>query len=291
MPAICILTPAPDYWEDWSVPKAHYEKLLGPDLHFRPWTDSGDLSGFDLILPLLAWGYQRDCPAWLALLDRLVGLPIANPAPVLRWNTDKIYLRDLSDMEVATVPTRIIDSLSERDISQAYDWAGSDRLVIKPLVSGGADGTFLLNRGDPLPESAAGRPMLVQPFIPFIEREGELSLFYFAGKYSHAIVKHPAKGDFRVQEQFGGSEQKIEPPHEARALAEQALAAACTINGIDRLGYARVDMIQGWAGEFMLMELELIEPSLFLQHADDGGGAFATAILATARADKFRTPQ
>ncbi len=284
MASICILIPAEDYEEDWSVLKADYERLFGDKLTFRRWTEPGDLSGFDLVSPLIAWGYQRDCPKWFALLDRLEAedTRTCNPVSVLRWNTNKIYLRDLSDAEIPVVPTRIIDSLSEQDIKKAYDWACMDKLVIKPLVSGGADGTYLLNRGDPLPENAIGQHMLVQPFIPFIEREGELSLFYFAGQYSHAIVKHPAKGDFRVQEQFGGSEQKLEPPEDAKELAEQALATACNIHGIDTLAYARVDMISDWAGEYMLMELELIEPSLFLQHSDDGGAAFAKAILAAA---------
>ena len=71
MPKLAILTPAPDYWENWSLPKAHYERLLGPELKFRSWTAPGDLSGFDLILPLLTWGYQRDVPGWFALLDQL----------------------------------------------------------------------------------------------------------------------------------------------------------------------------------------------------------------------------
>ena len=103
MPRIATLTPAPDYYEDWSVPQADYRRLLGEDIAFRPWADPGDLSGFDLILPLLAWGYQRDCPAWFALLDRLESLPVANPAKLRRWNSDKAYLLDLEGEGIAAL--------------------------------------------------------------------------------------------------------------------------------------------------------------------------------------------
>lgn len=280
---ICILTPAPGYYEDWSVPKGHYEKLLGPDLTFKPWTAPGDLSRFDLILPLLAWGYQRDCPAWFALLDQLVAqqLRIANPAPILRWNTDKRYLLDLDRQGVPIVPTRFADALTPADLADARTEFGK-RLVIKPPVSGGADGTFLLGPDDAVPESAIGKAMLVQPYFPSIAEEGEYSLFYFDGQYSHAILKRPAGGDFRVQEQFGGRETTIEANKDAKALATQALAAADALTGCGALAYARIDMIRDIDGQLCLMELELIEPSLFLHHAADAGAAFAKAVRGAA---------
>lgn len=283
MPSIAILTPTTGYYEDWSVPKSHYEKLLGPDLAFRSWTDPGDLSGFGLILPLLAWGYQRDCPAWFALLDRLdaEALPIANPAKILRWNTDKRYLLDLDRQGVSIVPTRFSEALTPSDLADARAEFG-ERIVVKPPISGGADGTFLLGPSDPLPESTSGQSMLVQPFLPSISEEGEYSLFYFGGRYSHAILKRPAGGDFRVQEQFGGRETTIEAGDDAKALAEQALAAADALTECGNLAYARIDMIRGLDGELCLMELELIEPSLFLHHSADEGAAFAKAIFAAA---------
>ena len=279
---ICILTPAPGYYEDWSVPEGHYQRLLGSDLTFRPWTDPGDLSAFDLILPLLAWGYQRDCPAWFALLDRLDGLPTANPSAVLRWNSDKQYLLELGDAGVPVVPTQLATALSEADLAAARAQFGSARLVIKPPISGGADGTHLLGPGDALPTGAVRQRMMIQPYYPSIAEEGEYSLFLFGGRYSHAIVKRPAAGDFRVQEQFGGREQTIDAEPQALALAEQALAAARSIHDCGPLTYARVDMIRDPEGMLRLMELELIEPSLFLHHAADGGSAFAKAVRTSA---------
>jgi glutathione synthase/RimK-type ligase-like ATP-grasp enzyme len=282
MPRIAILSPAPDYWENWSLSKAHYERLLGAGLAFRPWTDPGDLSGFDLVLPLLAWGYQRDVMAWYALLDRLeeAGLPLANPAKLLRWNSDKAYLAELAEAGVATVPTLIRESINDAALASAREILESPRLVVKPPVSGGADGTFLIGPSDPLPAEAVGQRMLIQPFLPAISEEGEFSLFYFAGQYSHAISKHPAEGDFRVQEQFGGTERDIEAPAKATALAESALAATESLLGQGPLTYARIDMVRDGEGTFRLMELELIEPSLFLHFAGNEGALFAEAVKA-----------
>ena len=281
MPKIAILTPAPDYYEDWSVPAADYRRLLGDDISFLEWTDPGDLSGFDLILPILAWGYQRDCPAWFALLERFEAenLPIANPAKLLRWNTDKAYLAELAEAGVATVPTLIRESMSDAALASAREILESPRLVVKPPISGGADGTYLIGPSDTLPLEALGQRMLVQPFLPAISEDGEYSLFYMGGQYSHAITKHPAEGDFRVQEQFGGTERAIDAPDDSKALAEAALAATDNLLNCGTPTYARIDMVRDGAGQFRLMELELIEPSLFLGFAQDKGAMFAAVVL------------
>jgi glutathione synthase/RimK-type ligase-like ATP-grasp enzyme len=280
MPEIAILTPTADYYEDWSVPMADYRRLLGDDIAFREWTKPGDLSGFDLILPLIAWGYQRDCPAWFTLLDRMEteNLPVANPAAVLRWNTDKTYLVELAEAGIATVPTLIRESLSDAALANARAILESPRLVVKPPISGGADGTYLIGPSDSLPAEAIGKRMLIQPYLPAISEDGEYSLFYFSGHYSHAISKHPAEGDFRVQEQFGGVERGIDAPADAKALAKAALAATETRHHCDPMTYARVDMVRDGEGMFRLMELELIEPSLFLGFAIDDGVMFAKAV-------------
>ncbi|MGB5078402.1 MAG: hypothetical protein WBO17_13065, partial [Sphingorhabdus sp.] len=126
------------------------------------------------------------------------------------------------------------------------------------------------------------RQMMIQPYLPSIAAEGEFSLFYFDGQLSHSIIKQPAKGDFRVQDQFGGHENAINAPRAAMELASAALSATATITGTDTLAYARVDLLRDGDGNFRLMELELIEPSLFLSLAPDAGAAFARAIFAAA---------
>lgn len=282
MSQICILTAAPDYFEDLGPARSTYQRLLGEDIAFRHWTDPGDLTGFDLVLPLLVWGYQRDCPRWFALLDQIEQqqINLANPVSVLRWNSNKSYLLELEKAGVAIVPTLISAALTANDIAEAAEKFGSNQLVVKPPISGGADGTYRLRNGEPLPEDIAGKEMLIQPFQPAIAQEGEYSLFYFAGTFSHAILKRPARGDFRVQEFLGGSESGTDCPEGAQDLAVQARQAAEQILGTGTLLYTRADMLRDADGRFRLMELELIEPSLFFGHAADGGFLFATGVNA-----------
>ena len=283
---LAILSPVPEYEEDWSHIKADYIRLFGADTAFVDWTKADDLSEFHLITPLLAWGYPRDCATWFALLDRMEtqGLPVSNPVRVLRWNSDKSYLAELDTAGIATVPTRMTDLLDEAALADARAAFGSETLVVKPPISGGADGTFRLAKDDLLPASVAGKRMMIQPFLPSIAAEGEYSLFYFGGTLSHSIIKRPAAGDFRVQDQFGGYEEAIEAPGAAIELAQAALRATAVITGTGTLAYARVDMLRDGDGEFRLMELELIEPSLFLRFAPDDGDAFGKALLSTDKA-------
>lgn len=278
---IAILCPVPEYEEDWSHIRADYVRLFGEATAFIDWTKADNLASFDLVTPLLAWGYPRDSAAWFALLDRMdaEGVPVCNPVIVLRWNSDKAYLAELDAAGIATVPTRMSDALDQAALDDARAAFGSGTLVIKPPISGGADGTYRLAIGEPIPERVIGQRMMIQPFLPAVAAEGEYSLFYFDGNFSHSIIKRPAAGDFRVQDQFGGYEKAIEAPGAAKNLAEAALNATARITGTGTLAYARVDVLRDGDGQFRLMELELIEPSLFLRFAADNGAAFAAALL------------
>ena len=275
MRRICILTPDPSYSENWAPMAEQFRMLFGPTLDFRPWTATGDLTGFDMILPLLAWGYQRDPALWYQTLDRwdTEHLPVANPCALLRWNTDKAYLFDLAAKGVQIVPTISSDALCAADIAKARQHFASSKLIIKPAISAGADGTYALGEEDAIPFDVLERVMLMQPMMPAIAEEGEYSLFYFGGTFSHAILKKPAPGDFRVQEQFGGRETAVLAPAPARRLAEAALSATPA-----PAAYARVDMVRDDRGQFCLMELELIEPALFLSFAEDDGAACAKMV-------------
>ncbi len=272
---ICILTPDPGYHERWQSGADDYRALLGDALSFRPWNDAGDLSEFALILPLLAWGYPKSPARWFAALDawEAQGLTFANPIALLRWNTDKDYLLDLEAAGVAIVPTIEVHGIRPADLDDARAQFGCDILIIKPPISAGAERTYRLGPKDAIPFDVLETEMLVQPLMAAIAEEGEYSLFYFDGALSHAILKTPASGDFRVQEQFGGREVSVEAPKTAQILANAAIAAA----PVPPL-YARVDMVRDAQGQFCLMELEMIEPSLFLPFAKDKGAAFAAAV-------------
>ncbi len=262
----------------WSThPEDIQEQLnvlrgLGLEFDVQVWTDPAPLDGYRLILPLVTWGYHLIPDQWQAALDRWEGLPFANPLSVLRWNTDKAYLMDVQAKGVAVVPTRMTDALTPADLDAACVAFGTESLVIKPPVSAGSEGTHLLRNGAAAPASALGQRMMIQPEMPAISSEGEYSLFYFDGVFSHAILKSCASGEFRVQPQFGGQSRTVEAEPAMRALAEAALAAAP-----GAITYARVDMVRD-GDAFRLMELELIEPFLFLHAAPDGGRAFVAAV-------------
>ncbi len=275
MPNICVLSPAADYHEDITRHYQLLESALGVVPEYRYWADPGDLSAFSLVMPLLAWGYQSDPARWFALLDTLEadGIKIANPVSILRWNTDKAYLIELADKGIAVVPTLMTQHLDSAAIEDAANDFGTPNLIIKPPISGGAFGTYRISKGDQVPDDVAGARMMIQPFLPAISSEGEYSLLFFNGKFSHAVNKRPTAGDFRVQDYLGGIEVAVTPPDDAYALGAAALTAApatCL--------YARVDMLRDARGVMRLMELELIEPSLFFKFAPDGGAMFAAAV-------------
>ena len=279
---IAVLVPAPEYPEPWAwaydVEAAALE-AAGASVAAVAWTDADDLSRFDLVLPLVAWGYHLDYARWLAFLERAEAedLPLLNPAALLRWNGDKAYLAELGDAGVPTVPTLAVESCCDADLEEARRRFESEWLVIKPPVSASATGTHRLGPGDDLPADSFRKPMIVQPLIEEIARTGEFSLMLFDGEFSHSVVKRPKSGDFRVQPHLGGVTLPSEPPPGAVELAKQALAAAPT-----RATYARVDIVPDDEGTLRIMELELIEPALFLDHAPDGGAAFVRSILSAA---------
>jgi glutathione synthase/RimK-type ligase-like ATP-grasp enzyme len=277
-----VLVPAPDYAEDWAwTYDVEAEALIraGICVEPLPWTDPGDLGGFDIVLPLVAWGYQSDPDGWFALLDRLERekIRVANPVPVLRWNTHKTYLEQVGAAGVPTVPTRLVATLDEDALEEARHDFGPD-LVIKPPISASAYGTHRLGASDLVPAEALGRTRMVQPFLQSVMEEGEYSLIYFDGQFSHAIVKRAKSGDYRVQPHLGGREVKCDPPEGSRRVAEAALAVVP-----EPLAYARVDLIRLNDGQLAVIELELIEPSFWLQHAPDGGASFAAAVIKRAR--------
>jgi hypothetical protein len=143
-----------------------------------------------VVLPLLSWGYHLRSDEWFARLDALeaAGARLANPGSVLRWNTTKTYLADLAAKGAPVVPTHAVDRLTMEALDHARDVFGVDVLVTKPQISGGSQDTVKLRHADGLAGCTTG-PALIQPFLPAVGEEGELSLFYFDGVFSHAVTK------------------------------------------------------------------------------------------------------
>ena len=285
MPHIAILVPDPDHAE--YAPMLPIQRgiltaalaLDGIVPDFVPWTIAADLTHYDLVLPLLAWGYH-DAPAlWQHRLDawERTNIRMANPPAMLRWNGEKTYLLDFAARGAPVVPSVFAKAATSALLAEARARFGDIALIAKPTISAGAHGVIPVQPGDPLPQRALGCPTLIQPMLPAISSEGEYSLFYFAGNFSHAVLKVPQSGDFRVQTQYGGRNVAIEAPPAALAAAEAVLA----LIGAEPL-YARVDLVADGAGGFVLMELELIEPQLFIEFAPDRGLAFAKAVRSAA---------
>lgn len=285
MTEVAILTPdpaEPAYTELWRKVLARLQRALdgmGVRTVPTPWTDHVDsgtgLKNHACVLPLLVWGYHRDHVRWLracASWER-DGAMLSNPASVLAWNSDKRYLAALAERGVAIPPTAWTERLTQAQIEQAFDETGADELIVKPSVSGGAWKTRRLRRGDAI-EEALGITMLVQPYLPTIESEGETSLLYFGGRLSHVVNKRPVAGDFRIQEEFGGQYTLLpSPPAGAVALAEQVLSAVD-----EPLLYARIDVVPDADGRWLLMEAELIEPDFYLGVDPSQGAGFARAL-------------
>ena len=281
---IAILTPAADdpaYKSHWPIVLERLSAALAMvDVTTVPtaWTDhvhdASGLTGYPLVLGVLTWGYYERHADWLAatkLWDE-AEVRIANPASVLGWNSDKAYLRRLEAAGIAIPATAWSDQVTQAEVDAAFDRFGTDTLVVKPTVSGGAWKTVKISRGEALTDAPDGAAM-IQPFLPELVADGELSLLFFGGRLSHAVIKTAKAGDFRIQSQYGGSYSHVaEPPAGAVQLAERVLAA------IDEpLLYARIDMVESAEG-WLLMEAELVEPDFYLSQAPDGGRLFAEAV-------------
>jgi hypothetical protein len=247
------------------------------------WTDPAvDWSRFDAVLIRTPWDYFQRYDEWRQWLDALP-VPTINPAPLLRWNADKRYLLELQAQGVPIIPMRVATGLELPALLAGLD--GRD-VVLKPTVSGGAWHTVRGVVGTPAFAAAVAQlpaelDYLVQDFVPEIVAEGEWSLLFFDGRYSHAVLKRPSGGDYRVQSQHGGSVEPVEPPAELIDSARQVLDATRAL-GFDEPAYARVDGVvcrgQRPLLRFHLMELEVIEPALFLAGRPDAAERFAANL-------------
>jgi len=233
----------------------------------------------DAVVLRSTWDYHLrldDFLAWVASVEA-AGLPLWNAPETVRWNVNKKYLLEVEARGIPVVPTRHAPRGSGVTLPALLREAGWAEAVVKSSVSGGAFETWRAGPGEAdalrFARQLAAMDCLVQPFLPELVSGGEWSLLFFRGRYNHAVLKRPVRGDFRVQEEFGGAFGPAEPPAALLSAAHVALEAA----GQETL-YARVDgVVRG--GRFELMELELVEPSLFLGTAPGAAERFAREIL------------
>jgi glutathione synthase/RimK-type ligase-like ATP-grasp enzyme len=276
---LAILIPEAEYSAEWRwAYDIEAGALIAAGAKVTPivWSERFDPGEFDLVLPLIAWGYHKHFDRWCAALDRLevAGARVQNPIRLLRWNGDKAYLAELYEKGVPVVPTEVADPLDDESLERIRTHFECADVVVKPPISASAYLTFPIRSGEPIPDSVRGRRMMVQPWLENITTSGEWSLLFFDGELSHSVSKVPVPGDFRVQPEYGGIIARCEPPDGAEEIARAALGAAPA-----PALYARVDLVMGNCGTLQVMELELIEPAFWLAQAPEAGALFASAIL------------
>jgi glutathione synthase/RimK-type ligase-like ATP-grasp enzyme len=256
---------------------------LGWRVDTIPWPRTKvDWQTYDAVVIRSTWDYIDHPDAFLDVLAEVEhsGTPLFNGLDLVRWNVRKTYLRDLAERGVAVVPTIYRDRLEPNELPDLLEEVGTAEVVIKPIIGLNAHGAFHLDtqsarsRADELYAYYADRALLAQPFLSAITTEGEYSLFYFNGKLSHSILKLPKPADFRVQEEHGGIIRAVEPNDALREAGD----AVMRIIDIVPL-YARVDFVRANDDSSLwLMELELIEPSLYLRMDKGAPERFARAL-------------
>jgi hypothetical protein len=275
----------------------HHDRLLFDALAARGvatditvWDDPAVAwSGYDLVVLRSPWDYSVRRDEFLAWADAVPAL--ANPATVVRWNTDKRYLRDLAAAGLPVVPTTWLEP------GERVTLPAQGEFVVKPAVSAGSVDTGRYDAADPTQVRLAaelagrllgsGRTVMVQPYLTGIDTAGETALLFLGGAFSHAIRKGPILGGPYTGETREHAADHITartPSDDERRLAERVLAeAARSVPGAGRLLYARVDLVPGPAGDPVLLELELTEPSLFLADGPGAADRLAEAVRREAR--------
>jgi glutathione synthase/RimK-type ligase-like ATP-grasp enzyme len=259
--------------------------VRGATVDERSWSDgSTRWEEYDGVIVRSCWDYfhrPAEFHDWLDELEQRQTC-VFNHTATLRWNADKRYLRDLDACGVPVIPTHWIDRGGTASLDDVRERTGWSELVVKPAVSGGAHRTWRASPGEPahderLSAMSADGTVLVQPLVDEIERDGEWSLIFFDGAFSHAVIKRPRSGDFRVQKEHGGTVEAVMPSASIIDDAARAIAAAHAPDGAPL--YARVDgcVVDG---RLMLMELELLEPELFLRMDPSAADRLASALLA-----------
>ncbi|MEL7496002.1 MAG: hypothetical protein AAFN77_00225 [Planctomycetota bacterium] len=254
-----------------------------------PWRTATDVAAnYDAVLPLLVWDYfENNEAAFAESINEAAQLTnVFNSPQQLQWNANKRYLDDLQQQGAAVIETMIVDRITPAACQTAFDRFGCDQLVIKPTVGGGAWRQVLLSSGDPFPDAEELPPdeAMIQPFQANVLSDGEFSFLYFEGKFSHGLVKRAAPGDYRVQGLYGGTEEKYTPTDDERSTAKAILSSLPEMPL-----YARVDLLRGGNGKLQLIELELIEPFLYLSYAEEIDGLNQGAdMLANALAERLR---
>lgn len=273
-----------------QLPEAHEDDLLlarcleqqGLRVRLENWEDfhpNPELAAG--VLFRTTWGYYKELSKFKRLLKEFqkTSLMVWNPIETIRWNLHKKYLLELRKRGLPVVPTKVIEPDQMWSFYQVTQSFECESLVVKPAIHAGGYDAYHIEAGETFEQFIKemdrfrGQSLLVQPFLPAVIEEGELSLIFIDGEFSHCILKRPRDGEFRVQPQHGGYAELIPCP-------DAALAAAYKI--LNELShehlYARVDLVRVGKAKYLLMELELIEPNLWLTREPSAATRLAQSL-------------
>lgn len=252
----------------------------GDTVEVVSWNDDRQWSLYDVVLIRTTWDYSSNLHTFLETLKKISvsGAKLLNSYDLVEWNARKSYLKELQEKEIPTIPTLFHKGVTKGFLSDAFEVFQSETLVVKPLIGAGSARTFVVTKNfetdelTTIQDEIGGDDVMVQPFISDITTQGEVSLHFFNGELSHTIRKTPKEGDFRVQEEFGGLIELIEPPATTVDLAKKTLECLSEVPL-----YARVDLVTS-NNEWMLIELELIEPALYFRMDQESPKRFLKAF-------------
>ncbi len=240
---------------------------LGWECEFVPWDSTSiNWDDFDAVIIRSTWDYQQKEKLFFKTLQSIEAstATLYNSLDTVKWNINKRYLLELEKENISIVPTRLYDSFDFDIVNQLFSFFNENKLIIKPCVSANADDTFILEQNKmgslkPVLENTfSQKDFLVQPFIKNIRIEGEYSLIYFGNRLSHVLLKTPKDGDFRVQEEHGGILKAINKPESSLIDFGNKVMGTIPYQCL----FSRVDVVRG-SNNYLLMEIELIEPSLY----------------------------
>lgn len=265
-----------------------YDKLLIEPMKNIGWiaeevswrNENVNWSDYDSVIVRSTWDYQNDSEKFIGVLEKINCVShLENDLDLMKWNMNKNYLFDLEQKGVKIVDTIWEKNFNTNLVHEYFEKLDTDEIIIKPNISANADNTFRLTREklnknlEQLEKIFAVREFMVQPFLKNIIDEGEYSLFFFNGRFSHSVLKKPKENDFRVQEEHGGNIQPFKVFSELILIADNIIKKLSTIPL-----YGRVDLVRNNQNQFALIELELIEPSLYLNKDEQSSLRFVKAF-------------
>jgi len=287
--ALVTMSALPD-WEVDDAPLVAALEAQGVEVSRPAWDAEGeDWSGYDVCLLRTTWDYQERAAEFLKWVEHAGAVTrLLNPLRVVEWNIQKTYLRELEEDGARCIPTRWLKRGDRVSLDRLVREAGWAKGFIKPVVGANARETFRFANDESDLKRVQGEvdrllqteDLMVQPYLASVEDQGEVSAIFFDGEFSHGVRKIPKAGDYRVQDDWGASDEPWTPTEQQLGEVTKILEcveARCSPG--ERLLYARLDFLFLEDEALGLNEAEVIEPSLFFRHSAEAGARLAGALL------------